>query len=54
MIYQIYDRVTAIYDGWTTDRSERVNESYIAGMSEYFWYVIVIHSTFYISNVTLK
>ena len=28
-------------------------EYYIAGTSEYIWYVTVIHNIFYISNVTL-
>ena len=39
--YRTSERVTAIYDKWTSERSERINESYIVGTSEWF-------------NVTLK
>ena len=31
-----------------------MNEPYIAGPSEYIWYVTVIHYVFYILNVLLK
>ena len=39
--YQIYEWVIAIYDWLMGEWNERVNESYIAGTSEYIWYVIV-------------
>ena len=37
----------------TSEWSERVNESYIAGTSKYISYVTVIYKVFYILNVTL-
>ena len=52
-ISQVYERMTTIYGKWTCERTERVNESYIAGTIEYIWYVAVIHNVFFI-NVTLK
>ena len=38
----------------TSERSERIDEPYIAGTNEYIWYVAAIHSVFYILNVTLE
>ena len=43
-----------ISDIWTSDSNiSRVNESYIAGTSEYIWYVKVIHNVFSTLNVIL-
>ena len=50
----IYEQVTILYDEWTSKQSERGNESYTAGTSEYIWYVSVIYNVFYISKVSLK
>ena len=47
--YQIYVRVTAIYDDWTRERV-----IYIAEKTEYIWYVTAIYNVFYISNVSVK
>ena len=40
MTYQIIEWVTAIYDEWTSDKSEHANRAYIAGTSEY----LICHS----------
>ena len=54
MTYQIFEWVIATYDEWTSDKSEHANRMYIAGTSEYIWYVTLIYYVFYTSNVTLK
>ena len=51
--YQVYAWVTAIYDKWMRERSDRVNKSFIVATIEYILFVTVIHNAFPELNVTL-
>ena len=46
VIYQIYERLTAIYDEWPSERKERVNESYCR-KGEYILYVSITRNLFH-------